>query len=152
MSTSEPTLIAIEERPADARPDNGEPPRKAAGRRAAGSSRGPTSERRLGGELRRFIAEHPQGWGHGEWLGLLDRLRTHGHNAEDTDEIGRRLERERLTVTLERVRGLGPQRVRTLVDRYQTLWNLRQADLEEVTRAGRLGRPLAERVREALNG
>ena len=40
--------------------------------------------------------------------------------------------------------------LRALADRYQTLWNLRQADVEELTKAGRLGRPLAERVRDAL--
>jgi hypothetical protein len=147
MATSEATLIEIEERPAEA----GEPRKKTGGRRAAGSSRSRGSAQRLGGELRQFIAEHPQGWGHGEWLGLLDRLRAHGHDAEDADGIGQLLERERLTVALERVRGLGPQRLRTLVDRYQTLWNLRHADVEEVAKAGRLGRPLAERVREALN-
>ena len=149
MATSEATLIEIEQRPAEAHPDADGSGKKAAGRRAGGASRS-VSARRLGGELRQFIAQHPQGWGHEEWLGLLDRLRAHGHDTEDADEIGRRLEGERLTLTLERVRGLGPQRIRALVDRYQTLWNLRQADVEELTQAGRLGRPLAERVRDAL--
>lgn len=151
MATSEATLIEIEQRPAEARPEADGAAKKAGARRAAGSSRRPSSARRLEAEMREFIANHPQGWGHEPWLGLLDRLRADGHDTNDTDEIGRRLERERLTVTLERVRGLGPQRVRTLVDRYQTLWNLRQADVEEMTKAARLGRPLAERVRDAVN-
>ena len=104
----------------------------------------------LGADLRQFVSENPHGWGHGEWIGLLDRLRERGHSVDDTEQIGRSLERERLAATLEGVEGVGPQRVRSIVDRYETLWSLRQADVDDVAQSAKIPRPLAERIKAAV--
>ena len=82
---------------------------------------GPLAQPDLRGELRRFVGEHPQGWRHDDWLGLLDRLRERGHEVGDPDAVGSSLERERVAVTLEGVKGIGPQRIRSIVERYGTL-------------------------------
>lgn len=39
-------------------------------------------------EIRRFSSEHPQGWGHDEWFGLLHTLSEEGHDIGDGDAIG----------------------------------------------------------------
>ncbi len=67
-------------------------------------------------ELRRFAEEHPQGWGHDDWLGLLDSLASQGHDVADRDGVGAALERERLRHTLQRMemKGLGPKRMDAL--------------------------------------
>ena len=104
----------------------------------------------LGADLRQFVSDNPHGWGHGEWMGLLDQLRERGHSVDDTDQIGRSLERERLAATLEGVEGVGPQRVKSIVDRYETLWSLRQADVDDVAQSAKIPRPLAERIKAAV--
>lgn len=99
--------------------------------------------------LRSFAAARPGGWGHDDWLGLLDELRGHGHDVSDTETVGRSLEEERLRHVLE-ASGVGAGQVDALVNRYGTVWSLRHADPDEV--AGLVGgdRALAERIRGSL--
>jgi hypothetical protein len=104
----------------------------------------------LEGSLRQFIAEHPTGWEHDDWLALLDRLRAQGHDVDDRDAIGATLERERLSAVLGRVDGIGAQRIRSLSKRYGSLWNLRQAGVEDLARSSRLSRAVAERIQSAI--
>jgi hypothetical protein len=104
----------------------------------------------LGRHLRQFIAEHPTGWGHDDWLALLGQLRAQGHDVEDPDAIGATLERERLSAVLGRVNGMGAQRIRSLSERYGSLWNLRQAGVEDLARSSRLPRAVAERIQSAI--
>lgn len=103
-------------------------------------------------ELRRFSEEHPQGWGHDEWTGLLDQLAVNGHDVSDHDGIGRSLERERLVHTLQRmeVRGLGPKRVDAIADRFGTLWNLMNASEEDIAGIPSVPRPLAVQILDTL--
>ena len=69
---------------------------------------------------------------------------------DDADQIGRQLERERVITTLQQVQGLGPQRITALADQYGTLWNLRQADVDDLVASARIPRPVAERIKSAL--
>ncbi|HEX6071071.1 MAG TPA: helix-hairpin-helix domain-containing protein [Longimicrobiaceae bacterium] len=69
---------------------------------------------------------------------------------QDPDAIGTALERERLSAMLGAIQGVGAQRVGALAERYGTIWNLRQADVGDLTRAARIPRPLAERIRSAI--
>jgi hypothetical protein len=116
---------------------------------AAGAQRG--SKPNMRSDLREFASTRPDGWSHDEWLGLLDSLRERGHDTSDTETIGRDLERERLSVTLERIPGLGPRKVDALVDRFGTLWSLRQANAEEIASVPTIPRNLAERIVEAVH-
>jgi excinuclease UvrABC nuclease subunit len=104
----------------------------------------------LGEELRRFVGDHPHGWGHDEWLNLLEYLRARGHDIHDSDAVGALLERQRLIARLREIDGIGPLRVRALSDRYGSLWNLAQADPDELTQSARMPRGLAERIRSKL--
>ena len=117
-------------------------------RRSGGNGLAARSE--LGEELRGFVGGHPQGWGHDDWLQLLEHLRARGHEIHDPDAVGAMLERVRLTARLESVQGIGPRRIGTLSDRYGSVWNLRQADVDDVVRSARIPRALAERIRGAL--
>jgi len=110
---------------------------------------GPTAHPKLRGELRRFVVEKPNGWGHDDWLGLLDRLQDRGYDTTDPDAVGRALERERLAAMLAGVPGVGPQRIRSIVERYGTVWDLRQADVDDLTRSAGIPRSLAERIKQA---
>jgi hypothetical protein len=103
-------------------------------------------------ELSSFVAQHRHGWGHGEWLGLLDRLRQRGVDTSDTERIGRELEKQRLVMTLEekKISGLGASRVRSVADRFETLYSLRHASVDEIASVSGINRPLAEKVKEAL--
>jgi hypothetical protein len=104
----------------------------------------------LAADLRDFIGVHPSGWAHEDWLTLLEELRARGHDIDDSDAIGAMLERERLSVALESVDGMGARRIRSLSERFGTLWNLRQAPVEELVGSCRIPRPLAERIRSAV--
>jgi hypothetical protein len=104
----------------------------------------------LEGDLREFVQTHPGGWGHNEWIGLVNLLRDRGHDTSDTDAIGMALERERLRLVLQRIPGLGPQRVGAIADRYPRIWNLMQANAEELATAANLPRTLANKVKEAI--
>ncbi|HEY0035397.1 MAG TPA: hypothetical protein VGB66_01855, partial [Longimicrobium sp.] len=50
----------------------------------------------LQADLRAFAIARPSGWNHEDWLGFLDFLREKGHDLSAPEEIGSRLERERL--------------------------------------------------------
>lgn len=101
-------------------------------------------------DLREFASARPEGWSHDEWLGLLDSLRERGHNISDSESIGRELERERLSVTLERVPGLGPKKVEAVAARFGTLWSLRHASAEEIASVPSIPRNLADRIAETV--
>jgi hypothetical protein len=120
-----------------------------AARRGSGTGRSVTQPD-IGGHLRQFIAEHPTGWGHDEWLALLGQLRAQGHDVDDPDAVGATLERERLSIALGRVDGIGAQRIRSLSERYGSLWNLRQAGVEDLARSSRLPRAVAERIQSVI--
>jgi len=89
---------------------------------------------RLESEVKEFVAEHPDGWSHEDWNRLLDKLSARKIEVADTDQLGVRLEAERLRQVLLRasVRGLGPKRVDAIVEKYGNLWNLRQANPEQL--------------------
>lgn len=101
-------------------------------------------------ELRRFVVEHPAGWSHDEWVGLLGTLAARGHDTTDADAIGLALERERLNLVLAGIPGLGERRRTTLLDRYPRLWNLQQAGAEEIAQLPGLNAGLATRIVEAI--
>ncbi|HEX2092956.1 MAG TPA: hypothetical protein VHG28_11160 [Longimicrobiaceae bacterium] len=117
--------------------------------RGAGTARGGRGGG-LQAELRDFVSARPQGWGHQDWLGLLDDLRGKGHDVSDAAAVGMALERERLAATLEGVEGVNARQVRALTDRFQTLWSLRQASADEIADTPGISRPLGERIRQAL--
>ena len=101
-------------------------------------------------ELRRFVAEHPDGWGHEEWLGLLATLQEQGHAVKDADEVGRMVERERLAAVLGKVEQVGPARVKAITDRYESLWDLRSADSVGLSETAKIPLALAERIKSAV--
>jgi hypothetical protein len=104
----------------------------------------------LQADLRAFAIARPAGWNHDDWVAFLGHLAERGHDVSDHGTVGIRLERERLAVALEAIEGLGPKRVHSLVDRFQTLWSMRQADPAAVAGTPGMTRPLAERVLQAL--
>lgn len=99
-----------------------------------------------------FIEAHPEGWDHQAWLGLLADLERAGHDMSDPDAIGFALETERLGWELRRraVPGLGPKRIEAVVDRYKTLWSLRQADAGDLAEIKTIPSKLAEKVVAAV--
>jgi hypothetical protein len=104
----------------------------------------------LRAELKAVASARPAGWDHQDWMSFLDHLTEKGHDTSDHDGIGRALEHERLAVVLGQVPGLGPKRLESLVCRYETLWSIRQADADDLARVQGMNRPLAEKVRQAL--
>ena len=101
-------------------------------------------------DLREFAKGRPQGWNHDEWLSFLEHLKERGHNINDQEAIGSLLERERINVLLEKVPGLGPQRIRTLTEKFGSVWRLRDADAGQLAAEAKLPRDVAQRVVEAL--
>jgi hypothetical protein len=103
--------------------------------------------------LRAFVTEHPRGWNHREWEGLLDRLSARGVRVSDTDAIGIALEQTRLSATLEslRVRGLGPKRREAVVGRFRRMWDLQHATVDEVAAVPSVTRKVAEDLLDALH-
>lgn len=97
-------------------------------------------------ELSRFVDEHPEGWEHRDWLGLLDRLRDQGHDTADQDAVGAELERERLSRSLARLPGVGPRRVQALATHFGTLWALRHTSADEIAAVPGVPRAVAERI------
>ncbi len=79
--------------------------------------------------LRAFVAEHPQGWTHDDWLQLLRTLDAQGADVSDPEQVGYDLERRRLEVVLHdrKLKGLGPRRIDAIVERFGTLWNVSHA-------------------------
>ena len=86
-------------------------------------------------------------------MSLLAELRREGADVSDIDGLGLELERTRLGWELERrsVKGLGPKRSEALVDRFQTLWGLRQASVDDVAALPTISRSLAEKVVKAIH-
>lgn len=125
----------------------------AAGKGGRGSRSGGTrSGVNLRKDLREFASARPDGWGHDDWLRFLDDLQARGHNINDRDQIGLMLERERLALTLERIPGVGPQRVKSIADRYGYVWRLRETDPDQLAREANLPRSVAEKVIQAVRG
>ena len=133
---------------------------KSAGGKSAGGKTSQTGAKgggdRQGGEelrghLRDFVQRHPRGWGHGEWSGLIEELRGRGQDVSDTDALGMDLERERLSLTLEQISGVGPARVRSIADSFGRLYDLRQASVDEIAERAGVPRSVAEKVRGALH-
>ena len=130
---------------------------KGAGKGAAkGSARG--ASRKGGGtggadlqsDLRQFVSDNPNGWGHSQWEGLLAQLGQRGHDTSNANQIGMQLERERLSSRLQGIEGVSPQKARSIVDRYGALYNLRGADVDEIAREAKVSRDVAERIKQRL--
>lgn len=102
--------------------------------------------------FRSFLEEHPGGWGHDDWVGLLEELADAGVDITHEDQIGLTLERERVKAFLEGagVKGLGPKRRDALASRFGRLWDLEHATLEELAETPAITRSLAEAVHRAV--
>ena len=131
---------------ADAKPAAEKKKAPAARKTSAAKPQGPE----LKADLRAFAAARPGGWEHDDWLTFLDHLKTRGHETGDDAEIGRLLERERLAVLLERVPGMGPRRVASVVERYETAYSAARADVDDLAAVPGMNRALAEKVRQGL--
>lgn len=122
--------------------------------KTAGAAGGKTTRTRSGADLRKdlrdFASSRPDGWSHDDWLRFLDDLQARGHNINDRDAIGSMLERERLAVALERIPGVGPQRVRNIAERYGYLWRLKETDADQLAREADVPKSVAEKVVAAL--
>lgn len=101
-------------------------------------------------DLRQFITDNPQGWGHEQWEGLLSQLGERGHDTSNPAQIGMQLERERLSARLEGIEGLSQQRARSVAERFGTLYSLRNASVDEIAQETNLSREVAERVKSQL--
>ena len=103
-------------------------------------------------EITRFVEDHPHGWTHEEWLGLLHHLSLTGVTVADEGTIGLSLERERLTRVLGNleIKGLGPKRREALTARFGTLWNLMDASPEEIARVPGVPLSLAHQISDVL--
>lgn len=101
-------------------------------------------------DLREFASARPQGWNHEDWLEFLESLQTRGHNISDREAIGVALEKERLHLALAALKGIGPQKRESLAEYYGNIWQLRHADLDEITRVGNIQRKDAERIKSEL--
>lgn len=100
-------------------------------------------------DLRAFARAHPGGWGHDQWLTLVEELRGKGYDVSDTDAVGMQLERERLAVALES-EGVKGKAADALVGRFETVWSLRQASVDDIASVKGVTRAQAERVKERL--
>jgi excinuclease UvrABC nuclease subunit len=103
-------------------------------------------------EIQSFVGQHPEGWGHGEWLSFLHHLRDEGLEISNPDSIGLALEKERVRSALRgiAIRGLGPKRVESIADGFGTFHELLSVDARGL--AGRTGIPMkiAQEVVEKL--
>lgn len=115
---------------------------------AAGGAGVAGGSRDLGGDLREFVRSRPDGWGHDDWLGLLDDLRGRGHDVSDEGSVGMQLERERLSHRLEGIEGVKGSQTRALVDRFETVYSLRHASVDEIASVKGVTREAAERIKE----
>lgn len=100
-----------------------------------------------------FIESHPDGWNHGQWLELLSELENDGVDVSEPAVVGLALERERMAWELQSlsVQGLGPKRIQTLVETFNTSWNLRHATATEIAASKTIPQALADKVFEALH-
>ena len=101
---------------------------------------------RLDSEVQAFVDQHPDGWSHMDWDAFLAGLSAKHVDVSDTDQIGARLEAERLRRVLltSGVDGLGRRRVDAIVEKFGSVWNLRQADPEQVASIPTIPRRIAE--------
>jgi hypothetical protein len=106
----------------------------------------------LASEISRFSSEHPEGWGHEDWLGFLHHLSGSGIEVSDADAIGSALEHERLSRVLSgmEINGLGAKRIGGLANHFGTIWNLRTASAEEVAKASGISQAMAEQIFDVL--
>lgn len=117
----------------------------------SGASRTRSSKPDITRDLRDFASGRPQGWNHEDWKAFLEYLTNRGHDTSNADAIGLALERERLAMALQHVEGVGPRRTKALVDRFVTIWSLRNADVEEIASVASVRRDLAERIKTAVS-
>jgi len=101
----------------------------------------------LRADLRDFASGRPQGWSHTDWLHFLETLATRGHDVRERDLIGIALEKERLDLKLSSIRGVGPQRRQALVERFGTVWTLRNASVEQIVEVARVPQELGEQIK-----
>lgn len=108
----------------------------------------------LRSELQRFVQDHAEGWSHDEWLRFLFHLSESGVDTADEDAIGLALEQERLRHALSsaEIKGLGPRRIEAVTSHFGTLWNLRDASLEEVAGVRGITGPLARGIVDRIQG
>lgn len=104
----------------------------------------------LRGDLRQFVNDNPHGWDHQGWQGLLDRLGQRGHDTSNPEQIGMQLERERLSAQLEGTEGVSSQKAKSIIERFGTLYSLRNADADEIAREAKVSREVAERIKSRL--
>lgn len=128
----------------------GQPPKTGRGAAGATKAAGRTKEPNLKKDLRDFASGRPEGWNHEDWLDFLESLKNRGHDIRDREAIGVALEKERLDLALSKVKGVGPQRRKALVERYGTIWDLRNADPDEIAHHGNIPRTLADRVKQEM--
>jgi hypothetical protein len=119
---------------------------RSAGKRAGGAPTGADLQK----ALRDFAAARPNGWNHDDWENFLQELQSRGHNINDREQIGAMLEKERVAVVLGKVPGVGPQRVRSIADKFGSVWQLREAGPEAIAREAGVPRQLADRISEAV--
>jgi hypothetical protein len=160
VSAGSSTGRAPAKKVAEKQPAKKAPPKKASAKKAtAGKAAGGTSSaaRKSGGKapnlkkhLKDFASGRPQGWTHDDWESFLGHLRTQGHDTSNADAIGLALERERLSLALQQVEGLGPRRIKNLADRFTTVWSLRNADVEAIAEVANVPRDLAERIKSSV--
>jgi len=107
---------------------------------------------KLNEHLSTFVEDHPEGWGHDEWTTLLQSLEQQGEEIADADSVGWALENLRLGLALRRagVPGLGPKRIDRVVNRFGTLWSLRQASADQVAEIPTIHQGLAEQLVTAV--
>lgn len=121
--------------------------KKAAGGAGARKKEGGSG---LRADMREFAAARPSGWDHHDWVTFLGGLRDKGHDTSDADEIGRQLERERISVVLQDVPGLGSRKVEAVADRFGRLYELRNASVDEIAGVPGINRDLAEKISNAV--
>jgi excinuclease ABC subunit C len=102
--------------------------------------------------LRTFVEQHPEGWNHDQWLGLLADLEREGASTREPAVVGQELEKARLAWELDRlpVTGLGPKRRAALIDRFESMRDLRGASVEDVAQVPSINAALAQKVVQAL--
>jgi ERCC4-type nuclease len=108
---------------------------------------------RLDSAVQQFVAEHPHGWSHSDWEQLLGELSAKRVKVGDVDQLGVRLEAERLRQSLRaaRVNGLGPKRVDAIVERFGSVEKLRHASPDDLAGIRTIPRRMAEELLTQLS-
>jgi hypothetical protein len=145
-----PTKKTAVKQPAKKAPAKKATTGKPAGGMSSAASRSGGKSPDLKKHLKDFASGRPQGWTHDDWESFLGHLRTQGHDTSNADAIGLALERERLSLALQKVEGLGQRRIKNLADRFTTVWTLRHADVEDIAQVANVRRDLAERIKSSV--